>query len=208
MKDFLVGAATATHQVEGNNIHSNFQGPSQDAVDHYNRYAEDIKLLADAGLTAYRFSIEWARIEPEKGQYDEAEIEHYRKVLQCCHDNGVTTIVTLHHFSSPKWLVSEGGWGNSGLIEYFKNYCVYVAEKLGDLMEYVCTTNEANMGMQIAAIAQDIIRQMGANLQVGMNFELPKEMMQQMTEAAQAFGIADPGQVNTFLSMRTKEGAY
>ena len=79
-----------THQVEGNNIHSdywamehmkygNFNEPSLDAVDHYNRYEEDIKMVAEAGLNAYRFSIEWARIEPKQGVYDENEIEHYRK---------------------------------------------------------------------------------------------------------------------------------
>ena len=80
---FYVGAATAAHQVEGNNTHSDywameqmentsFNEPSLDAVDHYNRYEEDIKLMADAGLNAYRFSIEWARIEPEQGKFDEA----------------------------------------------------------------------------------------------------------------------------------------
>ena len=77
-KGFFVGAATAAHQVEGNNIHSDywaqeqlphtsFTEPSGIACDHYNRYEEDIRLLADAGLNAYRFSIEWARIEPEEG---------------------------------------------------------------------------------------------------------------------------------------------
>ena len=108
MSDFLIGAATAAHQVEGNNIHSDFwvmenlkhsdfAEPSGLAVDHYNRYEEDIKLLADAGCSAYRFSIEWARIEPEEGRYDYREIGHYRKVLHCCRENGITPIVTLHH---------------------------------------------------------------------------------------------------------------
>ena len=80
-KGFFVGAATAAHQVEGNNIHSDywaqeqlphtsFTEPSGIACDHYNKYEEDIKLLADAGLNAYRFSIEWARIEPEEGKFD------------------------------------------------------------------------------------------------------------------------------------------
>ena len=92
--DFLIGAATSAHQVEGNNIHSDywamehmahstFHEPSLDAVDHYNRYEEDIRLMAQAGLSAYRFSIEWARIEPEEGKFDEAEIAHYRSVLEC-----------------------------------------------------------------------------------------------------------------------------
>ena len=91
-KGFFVGAATAAHQVEGNNIHSDywaqeqlphtsFAEPSGIACDHYNRYEEDIRLLADAGLNAYRFSIEWARIEPEEGKFDPAEIEHYRKLF-------------------------------------------------------------------------------------------------------------------------------
>lgn len=86
---FLVGASTAAHQVEGNNIHSDywtmehmeyssFQEPSGIACDHYHRYEADIRMLAEAGLNAYRFSIEWARIEPESGKYDEQEIGHYR----------------------------------------------------------------------------------------------------------------------------------
>ena len=80
-KGFLIGASTAAHQVEGNNVHSDywtmeqmrstsFLEPSGDAVDHYNRYEEDINYLKEAGLNAYRFSIEWARIEPEEGQFD------------------------------------------------------------------------------------------------------------------------------------------
>ena len=91
-KGFFIGAATAAHQVEGNNTnsdywaqeqlpHSSFTEPSGIACDHYQRYEEDIKLLADAGLNAYRFSIEWARVEPEEGKFDQEAIEHYRKVI-------------------------------------------------------------------------------------------------------------------------------
>ena len=120
-KNFFLGAATAAHQVEGNNIHSDywaqehmvhtdFLEPSGDAVDHYNRYAEDIRLMAAAGLNAYRFSIEWARIEPEEGKFDDAQIEHYRSVIRTCKENGIEPIVTLLHFTSPKWLIAKGGW--------------------------------------------------------------------------------------------------
>ena len=175
-QDFLVGAATAAHQVEGNNIHSdywamehmkygNFNEPSLDAVDHYNRYEEDIKMVAEAGLNAYRFSIEWARIEPKQGVYDENEIEHYRKVLTCCRENGVEPIVTMMHFTSPKWLIENGGWENEATVEAFKNYCQYVTEQLGDLMHYVCTINEANMGIQVAAISARYRAQMMAKMQ-------------------------------------------
>ena len=128
-KGFFVGAATAAHQVEGNNIHSDywaqeqlphtsFTEPSGIACDHYNKYEEDIKLLADAGLNAYRFSIEWARIEPEEGKFDPAEIEHYRKVIACCKAHGVEPVVTLLHFTSPKWLIAKGGWEAESTVEY------------------------------------------------------------------------------------------
>ncbi len=105
-KGFLIGAATAAHQVEGNNIHSDcwaqehmvhtsYAEPSMDAVDHYHRYEEDIRLMAAAGLNAYRFSVEWARIEPQEGRFDDSEIEHYRKVIACCKENGLEPVVTL-----------------------------------------------------------------------------------------------------------------
>ncbi len=214
---FLMGASTAAHQVEGNNIHSDFWAqeqlknsafvePSLDAVDHYNRYEEDIKLMSEAGLNAYRFSIEWARIEPKNGEFDENEIKHYSDVLDCCVKYGIKPVVTMHHFSSPKWLISEGGWEDEKTIEYFKRYCVYVADKLGHKMEYVCTINEANMGLQMAAIIRRVLKQMGVNLQVGMNFQPPKEQMEAMIEGAKVFGIDDPQKVHTFLSQRTAEG--
>lgn len=214
---FLLGASTAAHQVEGNNIHSDFwaleqmegssyKEPSRDAVDHYNRYQEDIRLMREAGLNAFRFSIEWARIEPVKGIYDEDEIRHYKKVLQCCHDNGITPIVTMHHFSSPKWLISEGGWENEDTVQYFADYCRYVIKRLGSQMEYVCTINEANMGLQIAAVAKDMMRKMGVNPQVGMNFNLSEEFKKRRGNEAAVFGLKPDQPVNTFLSMRTEKG--
>ena len=223
-KHFLIGAATAAHQVEGNNIHSDywtmehmkstsFVEPSGDAVDHYNRYEEDIKLMAAAGLNCYRFSIEWARIEPMEGQFNEAEVEHYRKVIRCCRENGITPIVTLHHFTSPKWLISKGGWEAESTVEDFRHYCVYIAEKLGSEMEYVCTINEANMGLQLAAIAKRYMKQMllpkkksetDGKAQVGINL---KQMLANQkiaaAENAEVFGVE---KLNTFVSQRTEEG--
>lgn len=216
--DFLIGASTAAHQVEGNNIHSDFWAmeqmkhssfdePSLSAVDHYHHFKEDIDLMADAGLNAYRFSIEWARIEPEKGKFDEKEIEHYREVLKYCHDKGIVPIVTLHHFSSPKWLICSGGWESEDTIDAFKNYCVFVIQKLGDLLEYVCTINEANMGIQLAAIMQEMMEQMDAKIQVGVNLSQENPLEQMMKAAAaeniEVFGTPQP---QSFLSMRTKNG--
>ena len=164
-KGFFIGAATAAHQVEGNNTnsdywaqeqlpHSSFTEPSGIACDHYQRYEEDIKLLADAGLNAYRFSIEWARVEPEEGKFAPEAIEHYRKVIACCNAHGVAPIVTLLHFTSPNWLICKGGWETESTVEDFKRYVTYVMEQLGSELRYVCTINEANMGLQLAAISK------------------------------------------------------
>lgn len=228
-KNFYIGAATAAHQVEGNNTNSdywamehmkytNFNEPSLAAVDHYNRYEEDIKMMAEAGLNAYRFSIEWARIEPKQGQYDKKEIEHYRKVLCCCKEKGIEPIVTMMHFTSPLWLIQNGGWESEATVEAFADYCRYVTEQLGDLMHYVVTINEANMGLQVAAIAERYKRQMMAKMQqtgaaggnvegvaqVGMNFNAMMENMKnQKAEQAEIFGTPDP---QNFVSARTPEG--
>ena len=164
-KGFFVGASTAAHQVEGDNIHSDywaqeqlphssFVEPSGIACDHYHRYEEDLDLMQKAGLNAYRFSIEWARIEPEEGQFDESEIEHYRKVIAACKARGIEPVVTLLHFTSPKWLICKGGWESEDVITYFTRYATYVMKQLGNELHYVCTINEANMGLQLAAISQ------------------------------------------------------
>ncbi len=224
-KGFLIGAATAAHQVEGNNIHSDywaqehmphtsFTEPSGIACDHYRLYREDIKMMADAGLNAYRFSIEWARIEPEEGQFDDNEIEHYRDVIRTCRSCGIEPVVTMMHFTSPVWLIRKGGWEAESTIEYFRRYVSYVIEKLGSEIRYVCTINEANMGLQLAAIARRfrlMAEQAAKNaknaegtVQVGMNFE---KMMENMKYAAaennEIFGTPQP---QIFVSSRTPEG--
>ena len=213
---FMMGAATAAHQVEGNNIysdcwaleqlpHSMYKEPSLDAVDHYHRYEEDIRLLADAGLNAYRFSVEWARIQPEPDTWDEEEVAHYRQVLKCCHANNVTPIVTMHHFSSPKWLISQGGWESPDTVRHFARYCECLAEELGELMEYVCTINEANMGLQLAALMKDMKNRVSSDVQVGVNQDGMANMGLYIQEAGEAFGC-DGRQINSFVSLRTAEG--
>lgn len=215
-KGFLLGAATAAHQVEGNNTnsdfwvmenltHSHFAEPSGDACDHYHRFREDIDYLKNAGLNAYRFSIEWARIEPEMGVFNETEIAHYAEVLDYCIACGIEPVVTLHHFSSPKWLIREGGWACEKTVEYFSRYCQYVVERLGDKMHYICTMNEVNMGLQLASIMERILKNMGISLQVGMKMELPKEQLAGLLEQAAAFGVADPRDIHPFMSQATKE---
>jgi len=155
---FLWGAATAAHQVEGNNINSDlwllehskptvFAEPSLDACDHYHRFPEDIKLLANLGLNTYRFSIEWARIEPERGQFSRAALEHYRRMLAACHDCGVTPMVTFYHFSSPRWFAALGGWEKPAASDLFVRYCERAARHLGELIGFATTLTEPNLPM-------------------------------------------------------------
>ena len=220
-KGFLLGAATAAHQTEGNNIHSDywlmenmkyteFNEKSGLAVDHYNRYKEDIDMLKNAGLNAYRFSIEWARIEPEEGVFDEKEVEHYRDVLSYIHEKCITPVVTLMHFTSPSWLIKKGGWRSGNTPFYFQRYVSYVIEKLGDLIPYVVTLNEANMGVQVNSIALRYRKMMEkkasnleGNVQVGMNFNSMMENMKAKAgEYVTLFGTPDP---KNFVSGRSEE---
>lgn len=212
----LVGAATSAHQVEGNNIHSDnwvmenlehstFVEKSGDAVDHYNRYKEDIKLLADAGCNVYRFSIEWARIEPKEGEFDEKELAHYRDVVDCCTANGIEPIVTLHHFSSPAWLIGKGGWADDYVVDAFARYAEYVISNIGRTLTYVCTINEANMGFQLQKVIADMMKSMQreGNVQVGINTDM-SAIMAGLAEQAEAFAC-DRQHINTFLAARDQD---
>ncbi len=153
---FYWGTATAAHQVEGGNTSSDlwllehvdgtaFMERSGDACDHYHRYAEDLEMIASLGFNAYRFSIEWARVEPAPGEYSLAQLEHYRRMLAACHEHGLSAAVTMHHFSSPLWVAARGGWESRGTAEAFARYCDRVANHLGDLIDIACTINEINL---------------------------------------------------------------
>jgi|SRR5579885_973491 beta-glucosidase len=152
---FLWGTATAAHQVEGGNINSDywmiehlpvtpFVDRSGDACDQYHRYREDFAMLSGMGFNTYRFSIEWARVEPEPGEFSNAAVEHYRRVLAACHEARMAPMATLHHFSSPRWVAARGGFENRETAKLFARYCERIARELGDLIAYACTINELN----------------------------------------------------------------
>jgi beta-glucosidase len=158
---FLWGAATAGHQVEGGNVNadlwplewkenSTFNEPSGDACDHYHRYPADTTMLAELGLTAYRFSLEWSRIEPEPGYFSRAALDHYRRMIEFCLNSGVTPVVTYNHFTLPRWMAGEGGWAADSSPERFGRYAARVTEHLGDLLSWVCTLNEPNLTAMLA----------------------------------------------------------
>jgi beta-glucosidase len=153
---FIWGTATSAHQVEGSNYNSDWwvwehdakspcREPSGDACDHYHRYRDDVELLARLGFNAYRFSIEWARIEPEEGEFSRAQLEHYRRMLGSCREHGLLPVVTFHHFTSPRWIAASGGWTEQRTAERFARFSERAAGHLGDLIAIACTINEPNI---------------------------------------------------------------
>jgi len=151
--DFLWGASTAGHQIEGNNVNSDWWAREQvtpgmelsgDACDSYHRYGEDIALLAEAGLDSYRFSFEWSRIEPIEGHFSRAELAHYRRMIDACLEAGVTPVITLQHFTTPQWFAEAGGWSAPEASEKFARYVAEACTVL-DGVEWVVTMNEPNM---------------------------------------------------------------
>ncbi|ABS04001.1 glycoside hydrolase family 1 [Kineococcus radiotolerans SRS30216 = ATCC BAA-149] len=151
---FLWGAATAAHQVEGNNVNNDwwklehdaagYIDFSGDALDSYHRYPEDMRLLAEAGLNTYRFSIEWSRIEPSPGKFSGALLAHYRRMIDTALALGLTPIVTLHHFTHPLWFGERGGWLGPDAVETFTRY-VQRACTILEGVQWVCTINEPNV---------------------------------------------------------------
>ena len=154
---FLWGAASAAHQVEGGNVYndswllehvegSHYAEPSGDACDHYHRYRGDIEIAAGLGLGAYRFSLEWSRIEPEEGEFSRAALDHYRRMLDACHEQDLAPLLTFHHFTSPRFVARDGGWEGPRTAERFARFCERSMQQLGDLVPYACTINEPNLG--------------------------------------------------------------
>ena len=155
-RDFLWGTAGAAYQVEGGNVASDlwvvehvkptiFATPSGDACDVYNRFAEDIALAASLGFNAHRLSIEWSRIEPERGQISGAELQYYRRVLETCHRHGLAPAVTFNHFTVPRWVAASGGYADPANVSAFAAHCRRVTEKMGDLIHLAATFNEPNL---------------------------------------------------------------
>lgn len=153
--DFLWGAATSAHQTEGhctNNTWSRWeaeghetgghcQEPSGIACDHWNRYKEDIQLLKKAGLNAYRFSIEWSKIEHREGEFSEAALQHYEDVCDELAKNNIKACVTLHHYTDPLWFADKGGFEKAENVHYFVEFCEKVIDRLHNKVHLWFTFN-------------------------------------------------------------------
>ncbi len=154
-KGFLWGSATASHQVEGNNTNNNWylweQTPGKimggakagSACDWWNgRWKEDLKHAAEDGQNTHRLSIEWSRIEPQSGKWDETSIQAYRQMLQGINKLGLKPMVTLHHFTDPIWIYEKGGWENEETVNFFVRYVEKIVPILQDLVDMWITINE------------------------------------------------------------------
>ena len=148
---FLWGAATSAHQVEGQNIYNDWwqaeQGhllkeASDSACKHYELYAEDFTIAQQLNHNCHRFSIEWSRIEPQEGNFQPLEIEHYRKIIADLKSKGMEPVVTLHHFTNPIWFSQKGGWTKFKLQRYFLRFVERMVSECADQVKFWITINE------------------------------------------------------------------
>lgn len=172
-QDFLWGSASAAYQVEGawnedgkspsvwdNYVRipgTTFKGTTGDiAVDHYHRYKEDVALMAEMGLKAYRFSIAWTRILPEgRGKVNQAGVQFYSDLIDELLKYGIEPLITLYHWDLPQCLMDEyGGWESRKIIDDFNEYASVLFENYGDRVKYWVSLNEQNifvsLGYQLA----------------------------------------------------------
>ena len=165
-KDFFWGAATASHQVEGNNHNDWSEWEKSErrikflqskrliekyglenfisarAADHYNNFQEDFKIAKELGHNATRFSIEWSRIEPEEGHFNEREIEHYKKVIATLKELKIEPFVSIWHWPIPIWLRNKGGWQYKKISDYFARYAEKISTAFGKDVKFWITLNE------------------------------------------------------------------
>ncbi len=142
-KNFLWGCATSAYQTEGgikNSDWAKFKDAGI-ACDHYHRYEEDFDLLKKLNQNAYRFSIEWSRIEPKEGEFDKKEIQHYKKVISALKKRKIVPFIVLYHFSLPLWFQQKGGWICSDSPKYFARYTRKITQELKGV-EFWMTINE------------------------------------------------------------------
>jgi len=154
--NLLLGVSSAATQIEGGGFTHTWsdwfeKGRIKDgsnparANDHLNRWKEDIDLMAEMGISIYRMSIEWARIEPRKDCYDEDAVKWYRRLLEYMKSKGIAPLVTLHHFTNPMWFEESGGFAEPANIPVFLSFVEYTVRKLGDLIDEYVTINEPNV---------------------------------------------------------------
>ena len=184
---FIWGTASSSHQSEGNNRHNDWweweQQPGRIARGHssgrannfYEQYDTDFALLAELGLTHYRLSVEWSRIEPDEGRVAASALDHYRRLLEAAQRRGITAWVNLHHFALPRWFAAQGGFLNEANLSYWRRHVERVAAALGPLATYWHPINEANAyaaGSYLMGVMPPGVRDFSAFLRILRNTQL------------------------------------
>ncbi|MBI3313274.1 MAG: glycoside hydrolase family 1 protein, partial [Candidatus Omnitrophica bacterium] len=148
---FLWGAATSSHQVEGNNCANDwwewetqgkFKEPSGLACNQYDLFREDIELISRLGHNAHRFSLEWSRLEPQENQWNEDAFKHYEEIFKELKARHIEPVVTLHHFTNPVWFNQNGGWLGEKSSFYFNRYVEKAVRAFGRYVRFWVTINE------------------------------------------------------------------
>ena len=153
---FLWGTATAAHQIEGGNTNSDWWAfehdptsgatdSSGDACNSYELWPRDLEMVLEVGTPAYRFSLEWSRIEPAPGEFSRSALDHYAGICDGARERGITPVVTYNHFTLPRWVAERGGWEWDEAPEHLAAYCEVATKALGDRIGMGCTINEPNM---------------------------------------------------------------
>jgi beta-glucosidase len=155
--DFLWGSSTAGHQIEGDNVNSQrwkaelenvgnwFESPSGKACNHWELYREDVELLKQLGHQAYRLSVEWSRIEPQEGKYDEQALAKYLDLLGLLKAAGIKVFLTLHHATHPQWFEEKGGFKERENLQYFERHINYLVPKIAAYVDFWNVINEFNL---------------------------------------------------------------
>ena len=169
---FLWGSATAGHQIEGDNVHSQnwhaeqqpdffkddperrYRAVSGQACDSYRLYREDVDLVAALGHQAYRFSIEWSRIEPAEGQWNAEAVQHYMDLLARLTERGIRPFVTLHHFTHPYWFEQAGGFRRRDNLRFFERYLEYLLPHVSPYVSGWNVINEFNLAGMFSPLAE------------------------------------------------------
>jgi len=163
---FFLGTATAAHQIEGGldndwtdwergfhadgSPHVKDRTVSGAACDSWNRFSEDLQLMRRLGANAYRFSVEWSRLEPSEGAWNDEAAERYLSWAHALRNAGIEPLVTLHHFTLPRWVATQGGWMNDRTVDLLVAFTERVAKKLGSAVDFWCTINEPNVLMAMS----------------------------------------------------------
>ncbi len=151
-KNFEWGSSTSAHQVEGNNTHSDWwqwepghvaqNQTSGEACDHYRTFQDDFNIIKQLNHTAHRLGIEWARLEPKQGEWDQDAIEHYHDVFRALKKRNIKIMLTLHHFTNPAWFSEQGGWEKKKNIKAFVRFVEFVTREYHEYIDWWITINE------------------------------------------------------------------